>query len=391
MGRKKILAISLLGSGLGLSLQALAVYRECSLGLFLATRVFTGIFSGSAPVAKAFLADIGDQHSDTDLQKHDSSSKSKVGNSLVSKYLGWRDASSTFSYMVGPALGGILYETVRCWNQRTVKLDAMMSGVNQGQSLGSAAISEGIAGRNGLACVIGVSALASLIASFMVMAFVTDTSASRKLKSTSTRKKTEESIPSSPSQEQLEEATKKDLEIISCPLGKSLWSGVATVCLISFLYHIADSTFFAFYPALLQNQMGFDAKSIGLSFTGFAAVSFIFSASSISSKLIARIGVVNTCATGLAAIGVGLLGLSASASSLVGLSFMKFLVLGAASLYFASIPMYGPTIPTMLVLCVPPHQRGTGKLLSRQSSFLTVYLIFYSVSLSFISIFSDGS
>ena len=360
LGRKKILAFSLLGSGMGLSLQAMAVYREWSLGLFLATRVFTGVFSGSAPEAKAFLADIGDEHS-----KSKSTITSSKGNSLVSKYLGWRDAASTLSYMVGPALGGVLYESVRCWNQNAARMDSSMRWMNQGWPLGGGAIVEGVNGRGGaLAFVIGISALGSLIASLMVMAFVRDTSTSpgrtNNTLSKQNKEKDVESNSSSPSST-LEEAAKQDLEIISCPLGSSLWTGVATVCIISFLYHIADSTFFAFYPALLQTQMGYDARSIGMSFTAFAAVSFLCSATSLSSKLIEKAGVVNACATGLAAIGVGLLGLSTSASSLVGLGFMKILTFGAAALYFAGVPLYGPTVPTMLLQCVPPYQRGAGK------------------------------
>ena len=46
---------------MGLSLQSLAVWQYWSLEAFLATRIFTGVFSGSAPVAKAFLADLGDE------------------------------------------------------------------------------------------------------------------------------------------------------------------------------------------------------------------------------------------------------------------------------------------------------------------------------------------
>ena len=58
--------------------------------------------------------------------------------------------------------------------------------------------------------------------------------------------------------------------------------------------------------------MGLDAKSIrGMSFTGLACVSFLFSATSLSIRLIKKAGVVNAYVAGLGAtIGVGLLGLS---------------------------------------------------------------------------------
>jgi MFS family permease len=394
LGRKKIMVVSLLGSGIGLSLQSLAVLKNKGFGVFLASRILTGVFSGSAPVAKAFLADIGDEREnqlamerasfendnvdgDDANSNADSGSDSDPGitsveeeTGLVSKYLGWRDAASTLSYILGPALGGILYETVRCWGRKSHQIDSPMRWLNQGRN--------GVGALDGraraLALVIGISALGSLIASFIVMAFVkdfskkvvdgvdvgadqandTDNINANDMKTKSPNKLTH--IDS-----QLEKMAEKEMDIISCPLGKNLWTGIATVCVISFLYHIADSTFFAFYPALLQSQMGFDARAIGMSLTGFACVSFLCSATSLSSKLIEKKGVVNACVIGLTAIGAGLFGLSASASSFVSLGVMKFLTFAAAGLYFAGVPLYGPTIPTMLLLCVPPYQRGAGK------------------------------
>lgn len=378
------MVISLLGSGLGLGLQSWAIWREWSLGMFFVTRVATGIFSGSAPVAKAFLADIGDQREkemmamDRERMKGmDENEKQQEpieetttaagnekssgrGKGIVAQYLGWRDAASTLSYIVGPALGGILYEVVRCWGKSTTPkaYDSSMRWLNQGRPFDGRAYAAGADGRaRALAAVIGVAGLGSLMASLLVMAFVKDL----RTKNDSGENKSESNHREESSSSQslhLEEAAKRDLEILSCPLGKSLWTGVATVCAISFLYHIADSTFFAFYPALLQNQMNFDAKAIGMSFTAFACVSFFCSATSLSSKFIAKAGVVNACALGLSAIGAGLFGLSTSASTLVSEGVMKLLTFAAAGLYFAGVPLYGPTIPTMLLLCVPPYQRG---------------------------------
>jgi hypothetical protein len=98
-----------------------------------------------------------------------------------------------------------------------------------------------------------------------------------------------------------------------------------------------------------------------MSFTAFACVSFLCSATSLSKKIIEKAGVVNACAFGLSAIGAGLFGLSTSASIFVSEGVMKLLTFAAAGLYFAGVPLYGPTIPTMLLLCVPPYQRGAGK------------------------------
>jgi len=409
LGRKKIIIVSLLGSGLGLGLQSYVVGNGGGLSIFLASRAFTGIFSGSAPVAKAFLADMGDEHEEEYKKEYESRESSESDREqelgLVAKYLGWRDAASTLSYILGPALGGILYETVRCWGRSPVNVNVNVNSSMKWLKKGRAATTttataiQSLDGRaKALSFVIGMSALGSLIASFMVMAFVKETNKSVGLhtnhasvdkkedndgvndtdsdtdhmnnmstngESQSNQIKAEETEKKAQIQPkkdfQLEEEAKKDLEIISCPLGQSLWTGIATVCVISFLYHIADSTFFAFYPALLQTQMGFDAKAIGMSFTGFACISFLCSATSLSSKLIQKCGVVNACALGLSAIGAGLLGLSVSASSLVSVGVMKLLMFGAAGLYFGGVPLYGPTIPTMLLLCVPPDQRGAGK------------------------------
>ena len=381
LGRKKIMIVSLLGSGIGLSLQSLVVLKNKGFGVFLASRILTGVFSGSAPVAKAFLADIGDERERQLAMERASCVNDNVdGNGdgddteillnedetgLVAKYLGWRDAASTLSYIVGPALGGILYETVRCWGRDSQNIGHSMRWLNQGRnSVGGGAL-DGRA--RALALVIGISALGSLMASFMVMAFVKDTSINAAKDADDDRVNGNDN-GTQPSNKldahtdaQLDKVAEKDADIISCPLGQNLWTGIATVCIISFLYHIADSTFFAFYPALLQSQMGFDARAIGMSLTGFACVSFLCSATSLSSKLIEKKGVVNACAIGLTAIGAGLFGLSASASSFVSLGAMKFLMFAAAGLYFAGVPLYGPTIPTMLLLCVPPYQRGAGK------------------------------
>eukprot|EP00957_Ditylum_brightwellii_P177578 13526096-Ditylum_brightwellii.AAC.1 len=92
IGRKPVMAISLFGSGMGLGLQSHAVRSGWSLQSFLLARVLTGCFSGSSPVSKAYLADVG------------------VSTGRLPKYLAWRDAASTLSFIVGPVLGGLVYE-----------------------------------------------------------------------------------------------------------------------------------------------------------------------------------------------------------------------------------------------------------------------------------------
>mmetsp|Transcript_17991 Transcript_17991/g.20800 ORF Transcript_17991/g.20800 Transcript_17991/m.20800 type:complete len:653 (+) Transcript_17991:222-2180(+) len=390
IGRKKILVTSLLGSGIGLSMQSLVIFSKAFantatsssrysifhllnksnninvLHIFLYSRIFTGIFSGCGPVAKAYLADIGDQ------------------SGQLAKYLAWRDAASTLAYIVGPACGGFLFECIR----QSSKLSLLLEHQQRSHALGY---------------VIGFSALSSFIAAFLVLLLVKEQTnvmrgrshSNSNSSSNTTTKNSSKTLEQTEDQEQKLQDTHQskdqnshqkdittihegpDYEIISCPLGVNLWSGVATVCVVSFLYHIADSTFFAFFPALLQNTFGFNVHQIGLLFAFLSSITFCFSATSLSSKLIQRIGVVNTCSLGLGVISAGLFGLSlvgslmakgggtaATAAALIGSSGMTLtlplaLVVCAATLYFSGVPLYGPTVPTMLLQCVPPYQRGT--------------------------------
>lgn len=157
---------------------------------------------------------------------------------------------------------------------------------------------------------------------------------------------------------------KKAIDLIACPLGSKLWTGVATVAGVSALYNAADSAYFAFFPSLLQERLGFDTKSVGMAFTSFAMLSFSMSAF-VSSRFIRAFGPVAACVTGLGAVATGLMSLGVAASkaplfSVAGAvtpGIMAF-VLGSASMYYAGVPLYGPTIPTMLLQCVPPNQRG---------------------------------
>eukprot|EP00551_Chaetoceros_affinis_P004133 CAMPEP_0203683862 /NCGR_PEP_ID=MMETSP0090-20130426/47737_1 /ASSEMBLY_ACC=CAM_ASM_001088 /TAXON_ID=426623 /ORGANISM="Chaetoceros affinis, Strain CCMP159" /LENGTH=808 /DNA_ID=CAMNT_0050553019 /DNA_START=198 /DNA_END=2625 /DNA_ORIENTATION=- len=441
IGRKKIMAISLLGSAFGLGLQCVCIWKLFSLRLFLIGRVLTGVFSGCGPVAKAYLADIGDADgrvnangnangnakantnvnvnvnvkANVDTKSDKGSDKGRGGN--LAKYLAWRDAASTLAYILGPVAGGILFELFRSKTATTLTSTsnaaaaAAASSAAQSQALYSAYILGPVAGgilfelfrsktattltsnaaaaassaaqSQALGYVIGVSALGSLLAAALILFFVEDRKFTpRKSTNTSTNTisndNSEEQAGKSKSEGQgqgQDTQIEDTYEIVACPLGMKLWTGVATVCVISFLYHVADSTFFAFFPALLQNQLQLNPKQIGLVFTMLSSITFCFSVTSMSSRLISKIGVVNTCALGLSAVGAGLVALSAASSHAVaasmstsmstltivggGTTMMPLLVVGAAALYFCGVPLYGPTIPTMLLQCVPPYQRGT--------------------------------
>ena len=88
--RKVVLAGSLFGVGVGLSLQALALRLGAPLWVFLTLRVLSGASAGASPVSKAYLADAATAEQ-------------------LPRWLAWREASSTLAFIVGPLLGGLLF------------------------------------------------------------------------------------------------------------------------------------------------------------------------------------------------------------------------------------------------------------------------------------------
>lgn len=322
VGRRPILTISLLGSGLGLMAQSLVIDRGGSLTQFLLARALTGLFAGSSPVSKAYLADIG----------------SKDGK--LPRYLSLKDASATMAFILGPAAGGLLFDVRR-------KMVGAADHLSKEEVLLNTSGS--------LAFVIAVSGVASLVASLLALVLVQE---SDTLNTTPNAKVDRTTTKDTDSAASIDTAKidKSEAELISCPLGRSLWAGVASVCLVSFLFNVGDSTFHAFYSAFLKDQ-GIAVRDIGLLYTSMACVSFGVSSTSASS-ILKSLGPVLACAAGLSMVGSGLLllGLLASGMGVVQPSFA--LSAAAAGVYFCGVPIYGPTVSTMLLQCVPPNRRG---------------------------------
>ncbi|KAL7548933.1 hypothetical protein ACHAWF_012197, partial [Thalassiosira exigua] len=313
LGRKIVMSLTLMGSGLGLMLQSWGIRRSWTLEQFLAARVLTGCFAGNSPISKAYLADRG----------------SEAGKDELTKYLAWKDAASTLAFIAGPALGGFVYQL----------FGSGAVGNNSGQ----------------LSFVIFSSAMASLFASISVLLFVKNTGGRGKTNAATTNQ--EPSKNGIDSRDKIEDQNKASTEIMACPLGSKLWTGVASVACVSALYHAADSTFFAFFPSLLQNKLKFDTRAVGMTFTSLAVVSFTGSAF-ISSKILRAFGPVAACTAGLGAVGTGLMTIGYAASSSVSLTITSAFILGASALYYTGVPLYGPSVPMMLLQCVPPHRRG---------------------------------
>jgi DHA1 family tetracycline resistance protein-like MFS transporter len=314
IGRKPVMTASLFGSGIGLAAQAFVIHRNGSMGLYLAIRALTGAFAGSSPISKAYLADIG------------------YRNGMLPRYLALRDAASTMAFIVGPMMGGIIYDIRR----RMLAVESTIATTEVLKMAGS------------LSFVMGVAAATSLTAALLVGAFVQELEPNKKKK----KPKTDEDSTSLEIDEEVDE------ELVACPLGKEMWTGVASVCVVSFLFNVGDSTFHAFFSALLRQRAGLGAQDIGLLYTMLACISFTVSATS-SSGILKRYGPVVACATGMSFIGSGLIGLGLAASSGVLAIPPTFSVLAAsAAIYYMGVPIYGPAVPTMLLRCVPSHRRG---------------------------------
>jgi MFS transporter, DHA1 family, tetracycline resistance protein len=306
-GRPPIITLTLLGTAMGLATQAYFVQtNQKSLVWFLASRVLTGCFAGASPVSKAYLADRSPPH-------------------LLSKHLAWRDAASTLAFLVGPLLGGIFLTT------------------------------------SSLSFVIAISSVASLLAAIVVGTLcIQQQRQALKLSSSSSllnSKRTDDDESKNSSNQDLKSSLPMHTDLVSCPLGTSLWSGVATVCLVSFLFHVGDSTFHAFFSALLKTQR-VSPSQIGLVYSNLAGISLTVSALA-TSKIMRKCGPVATCVMGLTATGMGLLMMGfVSSSSLLVNAATTPLLLSAAALYYCGVPLYSPTIPIMLLRCVPPNRRG---------------------------------
>eukprot|EP00980_Cylindrotheca_fusiformis_P014414 scaffold3840_cov129-Cylindrotheca_fusiformis.AAC.10 len=312
IGRKRVMTISLFGSGLGLALQSLVIQTKGPLSLFLAMRILTGSFAGSSPVSKAFLADLG------------------FRNGKLPRYLALKDASATGAFIVGPALGGVLYDILRT---------SLVGSSATANSLTKAEILN----RSGcLSSVIGVSAAASILASVLVGIFVKDI----KVKGEAKEHFDDDDVI----------VVEPEEELVPCPLGRSMSAGVASVCAVSFLFNAGDSTFHAFFSQLLKDKVDLGAQTIGLLYTLLACVSFSVSTTGAGAAL-KRFGPVATCAAGMSCIAIGLFGMAIAAGSLAP-PIAKPIIIASAGIFYCGVPLYGPSIPTMLLRCVPSSQRG---------------------------------
>lgn len=283
VGRKPVLVASLLGVGVGLLLQGVAVARGWSLEAFLALRVASGLCSGASPVAKAYLADTLDPAS-------------------LPRWMAWREAASTLAFIVGPTLGGVLFV------------------------------------ESSLATVISSAGAASVGAALMVALVLVERRRSDKPPAAATEAPLSSSSSSSSN------------TAVVCPLGAKLYQAVATICVVSALYHVGQVSFDAFFAVHASAAFGMDARQVGALLTTNACVSFGVS-TLLFSPVSARVGITPTSVLGLCLVAAGL--------AAVGVAATPAALVASALAYGVGVPLFTPTVPILLLQCVPPSQRGT--------------------------------
>lgn len=214
------------------------------------------------------------------------------------RWLAWREAAATLAFIVGPSLGGLLYYAT-----------------------------------NSLASVMAATSVGSLLAAALVARFATKS----------------QPRPQRGDQPLLEDD--HGLAPIACPLGTRLVAAVATIVCVSSLENAGSAAWDAFGPLVAQRTYGLGPRALGGLLTAGACASFVVS-TTLFEPISKRLGIVATAVLGLGFVGSGLLGVALAQPS----SFTNFIA--GAALYQIGKPLYAPTLPSLLLCCVPPHRRG---------------------------------
>jgi len=132
------------------------------------------------------------------------------------------------AFIMGPAAGGLLFDIRR----RMIGASEELSKAEVLDTSGS------------LAFVIAISAAASMVAS-LIAGFLVEESSVFKNKAQIMRDSANEENTYDDELATGKMESNEEEELISCPLGRNLWAGVASVCLVSFCFNVGDSTFHA--------------------------------------------------------------------------------------------------------------------------------------------------
>lgn len=212
--------------------------------------------------------------------------------------MAYREAAGTLAFIVGPTLGGILFSLT------------------------------------GLPFVVLFSGLTSLISAALVILFLKSPPATGGL---------------IPNHKNGSKGTRTSIdEVTGCPLGNP-WPAVFTMMFVSFSYNLGQSFFDGFFSLLAAERFGLEPARLGPMLTGVACLVFLNSAC-MYGKVVRRFGIVVTGVFGLCAIASGL--------ALVGECNSLWTMAAALALYAFGVPIFTPSVPTILTQCAPPKRRG---------------------------------
>ena len=315
VGRKPILALSLLGVGCGLVAQARCVSDGGSLGTFLALRVASGAFAGASPIVKAYLADVATARQ-------------------LPRFMAWREACCTLAFIAGPTLGAWFFH-----GTKSLSACIYVTGFS---SVAAAALVAAV-------MVEGEAFQTPPVASVASVASANDEPEHFASKQGGVSSSL--SLPSTAAAAAAARAAgAREAEAAgACPLGTGLVTAVATICVVSFLYNAGQSTFDSFFPMYASGTLGMGPTRIGATLTSLAAVSFGVSAF-VFSRVQEALGLTLTAAAGLGLVAAGLCG--------VGLAGSEAAAVAAAAVYVSGIPLFTPAVPILLMQCVPKTRRG---------------------------------
>ena len=315
VGRKPILALSLLGVGCGLVAQARCVSDGGSLGTFLALRVASGAFAGASPIVKAYLADVATARQ-------------------LPRFMAWREACCTLAFIAGPTLGAWFFH-----GTKSLSACIYVTGFS---SVAAAALVATV-------MVEGEAFQTPPVASVASVASANDEPEHFASKQGGVSSSL--SLPSTAAAAAAARAAgAREAEAAgACPLGTGLVTAVATICVVSFLYNAGQSTFDSFFPMYASGTLGMGPTRIGATLTSLAAVSFGVSAF-VFSRVQEALGLTLTAAAGLGLVAAGLCG--------VGLAGSEAAAVAAAAVYVSGIPLFTPAVPILLMQCVPKTRRG---------------------------------
>ena len=231
VGRKPVLALSLLGVGCGLVAQARCVSDGGSLGTFLALRVASGAFAGASPIVKAYLADVATARQ-------------------LPRFMAWREACCTLAFIAGPTLGGWFFHG-------TKSLSACIY-VTGFASVAAAALVAAVMVEGEAFQTPPDDAVASVASVALDSDEPTSHFASKQGGGGGGGVSSSLSLPSTAAAAAAARAAgaREAEEAGTCPLGTGLVTAVATICVVSFLYNAGQSTFDSFFPMYASGTLG---------------------------------------------------------------------------------------------------------------------------------------